>query len=192
MVGKGFSFHLFTVVAFVVIFLLDFLVLSGVFEQAKGIVRFDCWLTSCVFISDIGFGSVWCDGFIFARTSFFLKEGLAWYAITRGNGKIWFSNLLFLINVQCFRKMPFNSLYIIRVLCDKDQFSGCLVGFNCSSKGFSSVAELNVFDVADNLVLFVSSLSLCINLSVIDLKLASFELVLFVSPLAITLMVVGR
>ena len=48
--------------------------------------------------------------------------------------------------------------------------------------------------MADNLVMFVSSLSLCISLSVIDLKLVSFELVLkylFVSPLAIALMVEG-
>ena len=48
--------------------------------------------------------------------------------------------------------------------------------------------------MVDNLVMFVSSLSLCISLSVIDLKLVSFELVLrylFVSPLAIALMVEG-
>ena len=48
--------------------------------------------------------------------------------------------------------------------------------------------------MVDNFVMFVSSLSLCISLTVIDLKLVSFELVvryLFVSPLAIALMVEG-
>ena len=49
-------------------------------------------------------------------------------------------------------------------------------------------------NVADNLIMFVSCLSLCISFSVIDLKLVSFELVLrylFVSPLAIALIVEG-
>ena len=48
--------------------------------------------------------------------------------------------------------------------------------------------------MVDNLVVFVSSLSLCISLSVINLKLVSFELVLrylYVSPLAIAFMVEG-
>ena len=67
--------------------------------------------------------------------------------------------------------------------------SGCLI-----LTSFLELPKWNILDVSNNLVWFIPFLSLCINLRVIDLKLILFELVisyLFVSPLAIALMVAG-
>ena len=36
----------------------------------------------------------------------FFREKLVLYSISGGHGKIWFNNVLFLINVQCFQKIP--------------------------------------------------------------------------------------
>ena len=86
-------------------------------------------------------------------------------------------------------------LFISSVYCvTKTNLSGCLV----------LTVLLRVSPLSQNLIslmwlmiwfcLYPLCLSLCINLSVTDLKLASFELVLrylFVSPFAIALMVAG-
>ena len=63
----------------------------------------------------------------------------------------------------------------------------------CFDLPFFSIAKWDLFDVFNDLVVFVSSLSLCINLNVMELKLVSLELVLryrLVSPFVIALMVV--
>ena len=70
------------------------------------------WLSSCIFGSGIGFRFVWSSGFSLARTSFFLREGLALYAITGGDGKVWLSSV-FLTSAQCVLKNSFNSVYVI-------------------------------------------------------------------------------
>ena len=86
------------------------------------------WLSSCVFGFGIGFGFVWSSGFSLARTSFFLREGLALYAITGGAGKIWFSSVLFFfINFQCFLKILL-ILFISSEYCVANMsLSGCLI-----------------------------------------------------------------
>ena len=166
------------------------------FKPVEGIVRFGYWLTVVyvLFRSDIGFESVWSSGFILARTSFFLREGLALYAITGGDGKIWFSSALFLINVQCFRKIPL-ILFISSVHCvTKTSLSCCLVLTFLLRASFLSLNGMSLMWPMIWLCLYPLCLSFCINLSDVELKLVSFELVLryrFVSPLAIALMVVG-
>ena len=70
-------------------------------------------------------------------------------------------------------------------MCGKHYFV-MLLCFNLPCQSFFSIAKLDLLDVFNDLVVFVSSLSLCINLSVMELKLVSLELVLryrFVSPL---------
>ena len=129
-----------------------------------------------------------------ARTSFFLREGLALYAITGGDGKVWFSSALFLINVQCFRKIPL-ILFISSVYCmTKTSLSCCLVLTFLLRASFLSLNGMSLMWPMIWLCLYPLCLSYCINLSVVESKLVSFELVLryrFVSPLAIALMVVG-
>ena len=50
-------------------------------------------------------------------------------AITGGDEKIWFSNVLFLISVQCFWKMPLILFIILssEYFVTKTNLSGCLV-----------------------------------------------------------------
>ena len=89
-------------------------------------------------------------------------------------------------------KIPLILLMSPEYCVAKINLLGCLVLIFIVRASFLLLNGMS--DMVDNLVVFVSSLSLCINLSVIDLKLVSFELVvryLFVSPLAIPLMVEG-
>ena len=55
--------------------------------------------------SDIRFGSVCSSGLVWLALTFF-REELALYAISGGDGKIWFNNVLFLENF-------FDSIYVI-------------------------------------------------------------------------------
>ena len=56
-----------------------------------------------------------------------------------------------------FFENPFDSMYIISILCYKDQIV-CLFGLLFSSKGFFSFAKWDVFNVVNYLIVFVSSL----------------------------------
>ena len=124
--------------------------------------------------------------------AFFLREGLALYAIAGGDGKMWLSSVLFLISAQCFLKILLILFMSSEYCVAKISFLGYLVltflvRASCLPLNGMSLAWLIIWSC-------LYPLSLCISLSVIDLKLVSFELVLrylFVSPLAITLMVEG-
>ena len=71
-----------------------------------------------------GIGSVWLSGGSFACTSFFLRVGLALYALMGGEGKFLLNNVLFLINGQCFLKIP---LISSENCVTKTSFWGCCV-----------------------------------------------------------------
>ena len=147
-----------------------------------------------MFGSNVRFRSVWSSGFSLAQTSFFFKEGLALYAITGDDGKIWFSSVLFLINFQCFLKILL-TLFISSEYCVANiSLSGCLVLTFLFRASFLSLNGMFLMWLITSFGLYPLCLSLCINFRVIELKLISFELVLrylFVSPLAIALMVAG-
>ena len=152
------------------------------------------WLSSCVFRSGIGFGFVWSSGFSLARTSFFLREGLALYAMTGGDGKMWLSSVLFLMSIQCFLKILLILFMSSEWCVAKISLLGCLVITFLIRASFLSLKGMSLTWLILWSCLYPLCLSLCISLSVIDLKLVLLELVLrylFVSPLAIALMVEG-
>ena len=90
---------------------------------------------------------------------FFLREGLALYAITGGDGKMWLSSV-FLISAQCFLKILLILFMSSEYCVAKISLLGCLVLTFLIRASFLSLKRMS--NVADNLVMFVSSLSLCI------------------------------
>ena len=143
------------------------------------------WLSSCIFGSGIGFGFVWSSCFSIAWTSFFLREGLALYAITGGDGKMWLSSVLFLISAQCFLKifLILSSEYCVV----KISLLGCLVLTFLVGASFLSLNGMSLTWLIIWSCLYLY-LSLCISSSVIDVKFHLSWLGIYVSPLAIALM----
>ena len=102
--------------------------------------------------------------------------------------------MLFFINFQCFLKILL-ILFISSEYCVANMsLSGCLILTFLFRASFLSLNGISLICLITWFGLYPLCLSLCINLRVIELKLVSFELVLrylFVSPLAIALMVAG-
>ena len=139
-------------------------------------------------------GSVWLSGVSFARTSFFLREGLALYAIMGGEGKMLLNSTLFFISGQCFLKIPLIPLISSENCVTKTSLLGCCVLAFLFRVSFLCMNGVSLMWSIIWLCLYPLCLSLCINFDGINLKLVSFELVLryrLVSPFAIALIVVG-
>ena len=101
---------------------------------------------------------------------------------------------MFFVSVQSFLKIPLILLMPSEYCVAKINLLGCLVLIFLVRASFLLLNGMSLTWLTIWLCLYPLCLSLCINLSVIDLKLVSFELVLrylFVSPLAIAFMVEG-